>query len=83
MGNNASDNMKVYWSQQNIPQEQVYLVWLEQMMGFKIPSVLSYLCVSHSVVSDSFNPTDYSPSDSSVHGILQGKNIEMGSYSLL
>ena len=48
----------------------------QRMMGFNIPSVLSYLSVSHSVVSDSFKPIDYSPSDSSVNGILQARILK-------
>ena len=34
------------------------------------------ISISHSVVSDSFNPMDYSPPDSSVHGIVQARILE-------
>ena len=34
------------------------------------------LCESRSVVSESFPPMDYSPPDSSVHGILQARIVE-------
>ena len=34
------------------------------------------ISISHSVVSDSFNPMDYSPPDSSVHGIIQARILE-------
>ena len=42
-----------------------------------VPWVLTVcVCVTHSAVSDSCNPTDYSPPDSSVHGILQARILQ-------
>ena len=38
--------------------------------------LISLVCVSHSVMSDSFNPMDCSPPSSSVHGILQARILE-------
>ena len=37
--------------------------------------------VSHSVLSDSLQPMDCSPSDSSVHGILQTRTLERAAIS--
>ena len=34
-------------------------------------------------MSDSYDPLDYSPSGSSVHGILQARMLDLGCHSLL
>ena len=39
-------------------------------------TVLLVLSVSHSAVSDSWDPMDCSPPGSSVHGILQARTLE-------
>ena len=51
----------------------------------KVISLLwhSFWWFSHKVVSDSYDPMDYSPPGSSVHGISPGKNIGMGCHFLL
>ena len=39
--------------------------------------------LSHSVVSDSYEPMEYSPLGSSVHGDSSGKNTGVGCHALL
>ena len=44
---------------------------------FLVPAFWVFTCVlSHSVVSNSYNPIDFSPPDSSVHGIFQARILE-------
>ena len=42
----------------------------------KLAGLLVSVYVSYAVVSDSFNPLDFSPLGSSVHGVLQAKLLE-------
>ena len=42
-----------------------------------------YYMLSHSVMSDSWDPMDCCPPGSSIHGILQARILEYGSHSLL
>ena len=42
----------------------------------KISMILSVCVLSRSVMSDSYNPIDCSPPDSSVHGSLQARILE-------
>ena len=61
-----------------LPPPPVTTHLLSQMSFLRLKDSLSspsllviYMCVSRSVVSDSCNPIDYSPPDSSVRGIFQ------------
>ena len=52
--------------------------WIPQWVCSESSTI--FFCLIHSVVSD---PLDYSPPDSSVHGIFSGKNIGVGCHFLL
>ena len=50
--------------------------WGPRVMSSCLFLPCNVMCVSHSVVSDSCDPMDCSPPDSSVHGILQARILE-------
>ena len=61
----------------------IFVLWFHPTLYGVCVCVYVCVCVSHSVMSGSLRPMDYSPPGSSVHGILQARNTGVYSHFLL
>ena len=64
-----------WWAAPTVPKTEQDKGWSVTLKVYNYKASVT-LCVSHSVVSDSGDPMDCSPSGSSVHGILQARILE-------